>query len=61
LEESLGDGFARCNHCYLVNLNFVEGVKEDYVVLGKSHLKISRPKKKAFLQKLSDHYRFGGR
>ncbi len=60
-EEGLGQGFARCNHCYLVNLRYVEGVKNDCVIIGNQELKISRAKKKEFMQQLSDYYRFGGR
>ena len=59
LEEQFGSGFARCNHCYLVNLRHVTGVKDDCVLVGEEKLKISRPKKKEFMQKLSDYYRFG--
>lgn len=61
LEAEWGDSFARCNHCYLINLGYVDGVKEDCVLLGKGRLKISRAKKKQFMQKLSDYCRFGGR
>lgn len=61
LETEWGDGFARCNHCYLINLGYVDGIKEDCVLLGKERLKISRAKKKQFMQKLSDYCRFGGR
>ncbi len=61
LEGNLGEGFARCNHCYLVNLSYVDGVKVDSVLLGADALKISRAKKKQFMQMLSDYCRFGGR
>ena len=61
LESTLGRDFARCNHCYLVHLRFVDGVQEDNVLVGGDALKISRPRKKAFMQQLSDYYRFGGR
>ena len=47
--------FSRCNHCYLVSLrNVTEGLK-DSVVVGVRELPISRPKKKQFLQELSDY------
>ncbi len=61
LESTLGRDFARCNHCYLVHLRFVDGVQEDNVLVGGDALKISRTRKKAFMQQLSDYYRFGGR
>lgn len=61
LEDELGEGFVRCNQCYLVNLRFVEGVKGDCIVVGNDLLKISRPKKKAVLQKISGYYQSGGR
>lgn len=61
LEDELGDSFARCNHCYLVNLRYVDGTSEDCVLVGKDALKISRAKKKQFMQMLSNYYRFGGR
>lgn len=61
LESTLGRDFARCNHCYLVHLRFVDGVQEDNVLVGGDTLKISRTRKKAFMQQLSDYYRFGGR
>jgi DNA-binding LytR/AlgR family response regulator len=41
--------FSRCNHCYLVNLKFVSGLDSEYVLVGTDKLKISRPKKKAFI------------
>ena len=61
LESTLGRDFARCNHCYLVHLRFVDGVQEDNVLVGGDALKISRTRKKAIMQQLSDYYRFGGR
>lgn len=61
LEDELGDSFARCNHCYLINLAYVDGTREDFVLLGGDTLKISRAKKKQFMQMLSDYCRFGGR
>ncbi|MCH3909086.1 MAG: LytTR family DNA-binding domain-containing protein [Bacilli bacterium] len=47
--------FSRCNHCYLVNLRFVSGIGTDYVVVGGEQLKISRPKKKAFLDDFTSY------
>lgn len=61
LEATLGKDFARCNHCYLVHLKYVDGIQADNVILGQDTLKISRTKKKEFVQRVSDYYRFGGR
>lgn len=61
LESTLGKDFARCNHCYLVHLKYVDGIQADDVILGQDVLKISRTKKKEFVQRVSDYYRFGGR
>lgn len=49
-----GQGFSRCNRCYLVNLRRVSGVEKDAVRVGEYALPISRPRKKQFLQELSD-------
>lgn len=58
VEVMLGKGFARCNNCYLVNLEHVKGIKDDYVLVGNDRLKISRPKKKDFMFLLSEYYQF---
>lgn len=49
-----GQGFSRCNRCYLVNLRRVTGVERDAVRVGEHLLPISRPRKKQFLRELSD-------
>lgn len=49
-----GQGFSRCNRCYLVNLRRVTGVEKDAVRVGEYTLPISRPRKKQFLRELSD-------
>lgn len=49
-----GQGFSRCNRCYLVNLRRVTGVDRDTVHLGDCTLPISRPRRKEFLKDLSD-------
>lgn len=61
VEKQLSQGFARCNQCYLVNLRHVDGIREDCVQVGADRLKISRARKKEFMQNLSDYYRYGGR
>lgn len=44
--------FARCNSCYLVNLEYVSAVREFTVTVGGEELSVSRAKKKEFLQAL---------
>lgn len=46
-------GFSFCKVCYLVNLKRVERVQGDTVVVGGDELKISRQKKKSFLDALA--------
>lgn len=54
LEAELeGRGFSRCNNAYLVNLSHVRSVARDEVVVGDDSLKISRQKKRAFLEEYS--------
>lgn len=47
-------GFAKCNACYLVNCDRVSEVGPDYVVAGGDRLPISRRRKKAFMQQLTN-------
>lgn len=54
VEEQLSDQvFSRCNHCYLVNLNFVTAVGAISVMLGKEELQLSRSRKKGFIEQLN--------
>ena len=56
MEAQLSDcHFSRCNHCYLVNLQNVSGFLKDSVLVGDQELPVSRPKRKQFLQELSDY------
>ena len=56
LEEKLaGRPFTRCNSGYLVNLAQVLGVRQNTVQVGPYALQISRPRKKAFLEALTDY------
>jgi DNA-binding LytR/AlgR family response regulator len=60
LEEELKeDSFFRCNNCFLVNLDEVMSVIDEYVIVNNIELKISRPRKKDFLEALANH--FGGK
>lgn len=54
-ELALGDGFARCNSCYLVNLAYVREVQQNTVVVAGQELPISRNKKKSFLSILANY------
>jgi len=56
VEEELADfHFYRCNNGYLVNLAYVSGVKDDDACVGKYRLKISRPRKKSFMDALTQY------
>lgn len=49
-EQQLANySFAKCNQCYLVNLQHVVDVQDDYVVVAGTTLEISRRNKKTFL------------
>lgn len=55
--EKLGTaGFALCNRCYLVNLQYVTSVNKNAVTVGPDDLAISRYKKKEFLDKLASFW-----
>ena len=52
-----GRGFLLCNNCYLVNLRFVREMRDGDAVLANGEaLRVSRNKRKAFLQALADFY-----
>ena len=56
LEEKLSDGkFVRCNSGYLVNLCYVEEVKGITVTVARDELQISRPRRKVFMEALTDY------
>ena len=50
------NNFFRCNSGYLINLMMVSGVKDDMVNVGGYELKISRPRKKQFMERLAGFY-----
>ena len=50
------NNFFRCNSGYLINLMMVNGVKDDMVNVGGYELKISRPRKKQFMERLAGFY-----
>ncbi len=51
--------FYRSNYCYLVNLAHVKGVDGDFVIVDDHKLKISRSRKKEFMEALTDFFRGG--
>lgn len=60
VEARLGASFFRCNYCYLVNFSYVTKVTGNIALVGGDSLQISRNRKKAFLQQLSQFYGKGG-
>ncbi len=46
--------FSRCNNCYLVNLRYIESVQQSLVTVAGEKLQISRPRKKAFMDDITD-------
>lgn len=52
-------GFFRCNNGYLVNLEYVDGVRDGNVIVNGEELLISRPRKAEFLEALAK-YMAGG-
>ena len=47
--------FARCNQCYLVNLRHVQGVQNDFVLIGQEQLEVSRRQRASFLAALAEY------
>ena len=57
LESKLpNEQFSRCNNCYLVNIEHVRGVHGEYAVIGGAELKISRSRRKGFLEDVEKYY-----
>lgn len=56
LESKLPKNFSRCNNCYLVNLAFANGVHGEYVLISGEELKISRSRRKTFLEDIAGFY-----
>jgi DNA-binding LytR/AlgR family response regulator len=57
LEEKLpAKQFSRCNNCYLVNLAHVNGVHGEFVILDGVRLKVSRSRRKGFMEDLSAYF-----
>ncbi len=60
VEDKLsGFSFAKCNRCFLVNLAYIDKIRDGEAIVGGEGLQISRPQRKAFLAAFSDY--LGGR
>lgn len=56
LEKSLeAEGFFRCNKCYLVNLEYVDGCVDNNVMIGKETVQVSRARKKELMDVLNNY------
>jgi DNA-binding LytR/AlgR family response regulator len=56
VEQRLGVGsFFRCNKCYLINLEHVQGVQGGDVLVGNEELQVSRAKKKELMDALNNY------
>lgn len=56
VEESLDKKvFFRCNNCYLVNLDKVDGVRGDAAIIAGEPVQISRSRKRAFMDALNNY------
>lgn len=57
VEENLSKyNFAKCNNSFLVNLDKIIKIQNDDIYIGKNVIKISRSKKKEFLDALAKFY-----
>lgn len=54
--EFLPPRFFTCNKCYIVNLTYVEEIKNNVAIVAGDEIIISRPKKKAFMEALAAYY-----
>lgn len=54
-EQLAGADFFRCDHGLLVNLRYVTWVGQNELLAGGQRLKISRPKRKLFMQAFADY------
>ena len=54
-ERLLSQGFFRCNKGYLVNLEYVEGIREGCAVVHGNQLLISRARRNDFMKALTEY------
>lgn len=52
-------GFAKCNSCYIVNLEHCRGFKGDCVFVSDSELRMSRGEKKSFQERFAEYMQSG--
>lgn len=45
--------FAFCNQCYLVNLAFVKGIDDGFLLINNEKIRIASSRKKSFMQELT--------
>jgi len=56
LEDAISsNAFFRCNKCYLVNLEYVDGIHNFDVMMGNDLIQVSRARKKEFMDTLNDY------
>lgn len=56
VESLISDNlFVRCNTCFLVNLRFVDAIKDNCAVVGGENLLISYPRRVEFKKALTDY------
>ncbi len=56
VEASLeGEGFSRCNKCYLVNLEHVDGIQGNDLLIGTDVIQVSRARKKELMNQLNNY------
>ncbi len=58
--ELAGYGLLRCNSCYLVNPVFIRSVRGSDLYIGDEVLRISRPKRQKFMERLTEWFGGGG-
>lgn len=58
-EQLLEHGFFRCNKGYLVNLDYVEGIRNGSCLIQGRQLAISRAKRVLFMEALSKYFTVG--
>lgn len=49
------DHFFRCNKCYLVNLEHVDGIRGNDLIVGNDVIQVSRARKKELLNQLNNY------
>lgn len=49
------NAFFRCNKCYLVNLEYVDGIQNFNIIMGDDRISVSRARKKEFMDALNNY------